>query len=82
MTSSLSTNTVSFLSSHAFAQVSGWIALIVIVLLVVFLAEREVVRAVVRSLPASTRRVFDVAAVPLVVSFAVIVIERFRVIGV
>jgi hypothetical protein len=81
MTSSLTQTTLSFLSAHKFAAVSGWVSLIVIALLLVLLTEREVVRAVVRSLPASTRRVFDVAAIPLVVTFAVLAIERFRVIG-
>jgi hypothetical protein len=35
----------------------------------------------VRSLPLSTGRVFDVAAMPLLVTFAVVVIERFRALG-
>ncbi|HWD09272.1 MAG TPA: hypothetical protein VHA57_09270 [Actinomycetota bacterium] len=81
MTSSLTGNTVNFIRTHAFASLSGWMTLIVVVLGIVLLVEREVVRAVIRSLPASTRRVFDVAAVPVVLTFAIIVIERFKVIG-
>lgn len=81
MTSSMTHSTVSFLVSHSFVQVSGWAALMVFTLLTVMLVEREVVRAVVRSLPVSTRRVFDVVALPLLVTFAVLVIERFRIIG-
>lgn len=81
MTSSLTKNTVNFLQFHAFASVSGWMAVIVMALVILLLVEREVVRAVIRSLPASTRRVFDVAALPILITFAIIVIERFRVLG-
>lgn len=81
MTSSLTQNTVNFIRTHAFPSLSGWMTLIVMALVIILLVEREVVRAVIRSLPASTRRVFDVAAMPMLLTFAILVIERFRVIG-
>ncbi|MGH2719454.1 MAG: hypothetical protein ACRDJU_12875 [Actinomycetota bacterium] len=81
MTSSLTKNTVNYIHAHAFASLSGWMTLIAMVLVIILLVEREVVRAVIRSLPASTRRVFDVAAIPVLVTFAIVVVERFRVIG-
>jgi hypothetical protein len=81
MTSSLTHNTAAFLGSHAFGQVSGWVTLIVLALLLVLLLEREVARAAVRTLPATTRRIFDVAAMPLLLTFAIVVIQRFLVLG-
>jgi hypothetical protein len=81
MTSSLTHNTAAFLASHAYGQVSGWVTLIVLALLLVLLVEREVARAAVRTLPVPTRRIFDVAAMPLLLTFAIVVIQRFLVLG-
>ena len=81
MDSSLTQNTFNYLARHAFAVTSGRIGLLIFILLVALLVEKEVMRAVVRSLPATPRRVFDVAAIPLLLSFAVVVFERFRVLG-
>lgn len=81
MVSSLTRNTQGFLASHAFVQTSGVAGGLILGLLVLLLVEKEVLRAVVRSLPPSTRRVFDVAAIPLLLTFAIVVIERFRALG-
>jgi hypothetical protein len=81
MVSSLTKDTYSFLASHHFVVTSGRIGGLMLALLLVLLVEKEVARAVVRSLPLSTARVFDVAAMPLLVTFAVVVIERFRALG-
>ena len=81
MVSSLNKNTFGFLVTHHFVVTSGRVGGLILALLVVVLVEKEVTRAVVRSLPLSTRRAFDVAAMPLLIAFAVIVIERFRALG-
>jgi hypothetical protein len=81
MVSSLTRDTYGFLASHHFVVTSGRIGGLMLALLLVLLVEKEVARAVVRSLPLSTGRVFDVAAMPLLVTFAVVVIERFRALG-
>ncbi|HYR61837.1 MAG TPA: hypothetical protein VET24_04280 [Actinomycetota bacterium] len=81
MVSSLTRNTSSFLASHQFVMTSGTIGALILGVLILLLVEKEVMRAVVRSLPASTRRVFDVAAMPLLLTFAIVVIERFRALG-
>lgn len=81
MSSAFTKTTMSFLGSHSFTHISGWVAVVVLTLLIILLLEKEAVRAVVRSGPPSARRVFDVAALPLLVTLAVVVIQRFRVIG-
>ncbi|MFN2591407.1 MAG: hypothetical protein ABR532_01035 [Candidatus Dormibacteria bacterium] len=81
MVSSLTRDTYSFLASHHFVVTSGRIGGLLLALLLVLLVEKEVTRAVVRSLPPKTGRVFDIAAMPLLLAFAVVVIERFRALG-
>lgn len=81
MVASLNKNTFGFLVSHQFVLTSGRIGGTILALLVLILVEKEVTRAVVRSLPVTTRRVFDVVAMPLLLTFAVVVIERFRALG-
>lgn len=81
MSAAFTKTTLSFLGAHAFARSSGWVAVMVLALLIILLVEKEAVRAVVRSGPPSARRIFDVAALPLLLSFAIVVIQRFRVIG-
>lgn len=81
MVSSLTGNTFTFLASRQFAVTSGGIGALLLIALVVLLVEKEVMRAVMRSLPAATRRVFDVAGTPLLLTFAIVVIERFRALG-
>ena len=81
MVSSFTNNTFIYLVTHHFVQTSGRIGALFLLVLVALLVEKEVLRAVVRSLPPSTRRVFDVAAMPLLLTFAVLVIERFRALG-
>jgi hypothetical protein len=81
MVSSLTKDTYSFLASHPFVSTSGRMGGLILALLILLLVEKEVTRAVVRSLPASTGRVFGVAAMPLLLTFAVVVIERFRALG-
>ena len=81
MVSSFTKNTFTYLVTHRFAQTSGHIGALFLLVLVALLVEKEVLRAVVRSLPPGTRRVFDVAAMPLLLAFAVVVIERFRALG-
>ena len=81
MVSSFTKNTLNFLVAHRFATTSSWVGGLLLVVLMLALVEKEVMRAVVRSLPAASRRVFDVAAVPLLLAFAIVVIERFRALG-
>jgi hypothetical protein len=81
MVSSLTKDTYSFLVSNHFVVTSGRIGGLILALLLLVLVEKEVTRAVVRSLPLSTGRVFDIAAMPLLLTFAVVVIERFRALG-
>lgn len=81
MSSAFTRTTLSFLGSHAFVRSSGWVAVVVLALLIILLVEKEAVRAVVRSGPPSARRIFDVAALPLLLTLAIVVIQRFRVIG-
>jgi hypothetical protein len=81
MVSSVNKNTFGFLVSHQFVVTSGQIGGLILALLLLVLVEKEVTRAVVRSLPVSTRRVFDVIAMPLLITFAVVVVERFRALG-
>ncbi|HEU5004409.1 MAG TPA: hypothetical protein VFW71_16750 [Actinomycetota bacterium] len=81
MSSALTKTTLTFLGSHSFVRASGWVAVVVLTLLIILLVEKEAVRAVVRSGPPSARRIFDVAALPLLLTLAIVVIQRFRVIG-
>jgi fructose-specific phosphotransferase system IIC component len=81
MVSSLTRNTYGYLVSHHFVVSSGRVGGLLLGLLVLLLIEKEVLRAVVRSLPQNTRRVFDVVAIPLLLTFAIVVIERFRALG-
>jgi hypothetical protein len=81
MVSSLTKDTYGFLASHRFVVTSGWVGGLILAVLILLLVEKEVTRAVVRSLPPSTGRVFDVAAMPLLLTFAVVVVERFRALG-
>jgi hypothetical protein len=81
MISSFSNSSFQYLASHRFALSSGILGGLLLGLLIVLLVEKEVLRAVVRSLPATTRRAFDMAALPLLLAFAIVVIERFRTLG-
>jgi len=68
MVSSLTKDTYSFLASNHFVVTSGRIGGLILALLLLVLVEKEVTRAVVRSMP-------------LLLTFAVVVIERFRALG-
>jgi hypothetical protein len=81
MVSSFTRDTYSFLTSHHFVVTSGRVGSVILALLLLLLVEKEVTRAVLRSLPPRTGRAFDVVAIPLLLAFAVVVIERFRALG-
>ena len=81
MVSSYTTSTFTYLVTHRFAQTSGHVGALFLLALVVLLAGKEVLAAAVPSLPASTKRIFDVAALPLLLAFAILVVERFRGLG-
>src|SRR5438105_4854752 len=76
MVSSLTRDTYSFLASHHFAVTSGRIGGLILALLLLLLVEKEVTRAVVRSLPPTTRRARDQRQ-PLLLALAVACLYRF-----
>jgi hypothetical protein len=81
MVASFTKDSFNFLLGNTFVHTSGWIAGLILVLLCLTLVEKEVMRGVVRTLPVQSRRAFDVAIVPLLLAFAIVVIERFRALG-
>ena len=81
MVASFNKDSFTFLLRHSFTLTSGWITGLILVLLSLTLIEKEIMRGVVRTLPVQSRRAFDVAIVPLLLAFAIVVIERFRALG-
>jgi hypothetical protein len=68
-------------SNHAlhhasYSQITASVGVVAIVLLIVLLAEHELIRAL-RGRGSSVQRILQVAIVPLLITFAVIVVTRF-----
>jgi hypothetical protein len=64
------------LEHASYSQITTSVGVVAIVLLIVLLIEHELIRAL-RSRGSSSQRILQVAIVPLLITFAVIVVTRF-----
>jgi hypothetical protein len=65
------------ISSSAFGAISTYLGLIAVVLLLLLLIERVLLDAYIGERLGKRLRVFNIATLPLLIAFAVIVIMRF-----
>ena len=77
MTSTVTAVSLATFKAHTYAALSTTVGVIPILLLLVFLAHKELVRALGRRGVTVRLQAFDIAIIPLLVSFLWIITVRF-----